>query len=294
MKIVLKNLCGHAFAYMNMMLLSKRVMGNLVQTFRVWQVSAAIMSRHLITYDRRGLDSRLEHEIVNAFGFENKTGLFVHWGMYDSGQTWAAGNAAIRLQQNCGRFAIFLDGHDFLFKKTPREWLQANLGIPEDCRKDMIPMYLPLSHKPMLIIDHVDYVLNHYGGRSLVLSFQELGIPVLCLVRSWENALDLHNRGCQLLGTPGFSRWTESELLELYNTLPQEIQQKCKHNKEAMMEYAVLSGSPGIFWHNSVPNMQRAKLMDAEWKNGIRALNGEDMQGVTGRFPDKNGTFHWD
>jgi hypothetical protein len=49
----------------------------------------------------------------------------------------------------------------------------------------------------------------------------------------------------------------------------------------------------GISW-NSVPNMQRAKLMDIEWKNGIRALNGEDMQGVTGRFPDKNGTFHWD
>ena len=280
-----------------MMLLSKRVMGNLVTMFRVWQVSASIMSRHLITYDRRGLDSRLEHEIVNAFGFENKTGLFVHWGVYESGQTWAVRNAAIRLQQNCGRFAIFLEGYDFSFKNTAREWLQVNLGIPEDCRKDMIPMYLPLSHKPMLIIDHADECLKIYGGRELVLSFQELGIPVLCLVRSWENALDLHNRGCQLLGTPGFSRWTESELLDLYNTFPQGIQEKCKGNKEAIIECAVLSGSPGILWHdarlNAKPSMHRARVMDTEWKNGIRALNGEDMQGVTGRFPDKNGTFHW-
>jgi hypothetical protein len=40
--------------------------------------------------------------------------------------------------------------------------------------------------------------------------------------------------------------------------------------------------------------MHRARLIAAEWENGIRALNGEDMKGVTGRFPDKNHTFHWD
>jgi hypothetical protein len=40
--------------------------------------------------------------------------------------------------------------------------------------------------------------------------------------------------------------------------------------------------------------MRRAGLIAAEWENGIRALNGEDMKETTGRFPDKNGTFHWD
>jgi hypothetical protein len=40
--------------------------------------------------------------------------------------------------------------------------------------------------------------------------------------------------------------------------------------------------------------MRRARLIAAEWENGIRALNGEDMQGVVGRFPDKDGVFHWD
>ncbi len=42
------------------------------------------------------------------------------------------------------------------------------------------------------------------------------------------------------------------------------------------------------------PSMHRAKLIDAEWRNGIRALQGEDMTGITRCFPDKDGVFHWD
>jgi hypothetical protein len=40
--------------------------------------------------------------------------------------------------------------------------------------------------------------------------------------------------------------------------------------------------------------MLRSRLIDAEWRNGIRALNGEDMNGVHGRFPDKDGKFYWE
>jgi hypothetical protein len=62
------------------------------------------------------------------------------------------------------------------------------------------------------------------------------------------------------------------------------------------MEVAVLAGCPGELINDafSKPNMLRAKLIDAEWKNGIRALNGKDMKNVKSRFPDKNGVFHWD
>lgn len=273
-------------------------MGALTSFLREVYVRNKIVSRHLITYERQGQHSRLEQAIVNTFSFEDRKGLFVHWGAYESGQSWAARNAAQRLQMNCGRFPMLCRGYEFTFVKTAREYLQVCLGIPEEHRNDMIPMYLPYSYKPLLIIDHADDVLKRYGGKKLVLAFQELGMPVLCLVRSWENALDLHNRGCQLLGAPGSSRWTEDELMALYDTLPQEIQDQCRHKRDAIIECAVLSGSPGILWHdaqlNSTPNMHRARLMDAEWKNGIKALNGEDMQGVTGRFPDKDGKFHWD
>jgi len=38
----------------------------------------------------------------------------------------------------------------------------------------------------------------------------------------------------------------------------------------------------------------RTQTIASEWRNGIRALNGEDMKGTTGRFPDKKGVYHWD
>jgi hypothetical protein len=46
--------------------------------------------------------------------------------------------------------------------------------------------------------------------------------------------------------------------------------------------------------------MHRARLMDAEWRNGIRLMKGEDimMRGVAKLFQDKNGpnngVFYWD
>jgi hypothetical protein len=72
---------------------------------------------------------------------------------------------------------------------------------------------------------------------------------------------------------------------------------------ELVRECGELSGAPGILLHElerakystySEPILHRARLINAEWENGRRALNGEDMGGVTGQFPDKDGRFHWD
>ncbi len=108
---------------------------------------------------------------------------------------------------------------------------------------------------------------------------------------------------------PGFGRWTEEEREDLFTTYAKEIQEKAKLRAEnangTPMQLAKLSGSPGILFEECFGDLKdrdlmkgqsltRAKLLDAEWRNGIRALNGEDMQGVVGRFPDKNGKFHWD
>ncbi len=69
-----------------------------------------------------------------------------------------------------------------------------------------------------------------------------------------------------------------------------------------MAARVTLSCCPGILMNNAFSwiseptaqsNLLRAQIINAEWRNGIRALNGEDMQGVTGRFPDKSGVFHW-
>ena len=83
----------------------------------------------------------------------------------------------------------------------------------------------------------------------------------------------------------------------MYDTFPERLKRKVEAKKPELRECALLSGSPGMLEFESheedKPNMHRARLIAAEWENGIRALNGEDMQGVVGQFPDKNGTFHW-
>ncbi len=107
--------------------------------------------------------------------------------------------------------------------------------------------------------------------------------------------------GAQILGTPGFERWTKAELTQLYHSLPESY---CKHEYhiEDFMACATLAGCPGIlindvFRRISEPvlrsNLLRAQLIDTEWRNGFRALttNGDDMKGVTGRFPNKMAIF---
>ena len=153
-----------------------------------------------------------------------------------------------------------------------------------------------------MIVDHPDFLLKQYGATSLVDGLRELEIPVLILVNSWERAVELRNSGCQLLGEPGFGRWTEDELNELLKTFPEEIHAKDSATRQSLMGVGAHSGSPGIFsagYHergekSKRANMRRAELMHMEWQNGMRALQGQDMGDLTGRFPDKNGVFHWD
>ncbi len=129
---------------------------------------------------------------------------------------------------------------------------------------------------------------------------RELEIPVLILVTSWERAVELRNAGCELLGEPGFGRWTEDELNNLFQTFSPEIQAKSSATKLGLIGSAVMSGSPAMldvecrFGETTKPNMLRSSLMHNEWINGMRALQGQDMGEITGRFPDKKGTFHWD
>jgi hypothetical protein len=68
------------------------------------------------------------------------------------------------------------------------------------------------------------------------------------------------------------------------------------------MECTLLSSSLGLLMHESrlvFPNktsLQRARLIAAEWENGISALNGEDMTGIRGTggtFPTTTARFIW-
>jgi hypothetical protein len=150
---------------------------------------------------------------------------------------------------------------------------------------------------------HAEFLIRQYGERALVDALGELGIPVLIMVSSWERAVNLKEAGCRLLGEPGFGKWTPTELDVLWERSRPYTGGGKAQNLELVRECGELSGAPGILLHelrgaefdrHSEPLLQRARLIHAEWENGRRALNGEDMQGVTGRFPDKDGVFYWD
>ena len=280
-------------------MLHRRLSSNILTSM----IKSQILYRHTHMGKRRGLPSRLEDAIVDVLRRDNNEtcGMcYVHWGVYESGKTWAVSNAAIRLQEEHGKLVIHRDGWDFTHKKTVRDWLQISVGIPGDRAGDKLSRFLP--DKSVMIVDHPDFLIKQHGGTGLVDGLRELEIPVLILVNSWERAVELRNSGCQLLGEPGFARWSEDELNELLKTFPEDVHAKDSATWLSLMGIGVLSGSPGIFsagYHergekSKSANLRRAQLMHMEWQNGMRALQGQDMGDTTGMFPDKNGTFHWD
>ncbi len=273
------------------------VMGQVLTSIHTAWIGFLIAERHKHVAPRRGLQHRLEDAIVDTLS-KPKPNIYVHWGAYESGKTWAASNAAIRLHAE-GKLVMLVQGYDFTYHADLKAWLRASIGIPEDRANDRLSTSLPCDKQVVLIIDHLDkYLIKQYGEKELVDNLDSLGIPVLLLVTSWELAIDLKKQGCLLLGEPGLGRWTPQELDRLYDTFTERTKRKVEANKSELRDCALIAGSPGILVFESrtenKPSMHRARLIDAEWHNGIRALKGDDMQGITGRFPDKDGVFHWD
>jgi hypothetical protein len=271
-------------------------MGQLISAIQVAWIGVLITERHQHVGPRRGLRHRLEDAIVDTLRKPDNPDIYVHWGAYESGKSRAASNAAIRLQAE-GKLVMLCHGWDFSYRHDFKSWLRVAIGVPEDRANERLSTFFPVDKQTVLILDHPDYLIKKYGENDLVNTLYTLGIPVLILVSSWERAVDLKKQGCLLLGEPSLGRWTQQELDSMYDTFPERLKRKVEAKKPELRECALLSGSPGMLEFESheeaKPNMHRARLIAAEWENGIRALNGEDMKGVVGLFPDKNGTFHW-
>jgi hypothetical protein len=277
------------------------MLAQIITSLHTWWIALSIVSRH----DKhvgpvRGVQSRLEDAIVDTL-LKPEPRIYVHWGVYASGKAWAARNAAARLQAG-GRLAMLVRGYDFTHKQELREWLRVSVGVPEDRAGERLSSFLPSDHTAVMILHHAESLIRQYGERALVDALGELGIPVLIMVSSWERAVNLKEAGCRLLGEPGFGKWTPTELDVLWERSRPYTGGGKEQKLELVRECGELSGAPGILLHElerakhsmySEPILHRAKLINAEWENGRRALNGEDMGGVTGQFPDKDGRFHW-
>jgi RecA/RadA recombinase len=268
----------------------------LIADLRTSHISAKIIARHML---KQSAPLAYTHPLENTL-FDTlrsaPSGVFVHWGAYGSGKTTAAKHAALRLQAE-GRTVILLHGFNFSSKQTTRARMLHGVGTPENAQQ-LSPYF---SKRTTIIVDHFDHMMQKSDNmlqtvRDLIdESNSTKRFNVLLVVRSWELACDLREVGCTMAGTP--SRWTRDELLELYATLSaRELWTDAQ--KEAQIQISTLSGTPDFIQNLHDLNIyrRRAVLLDAEWRNGTKALAGaEEMQfTVVGRFPDKKGIFHWE
>ena len=255
---------------------------------------------------------RKGHSLESAFVDTlnaSRSGLFLHWGAYGAGKSVAAESAALRLQNACGRTAIVLHGYDFIYDRGTAAWLRQSVGVPPDLTAT--PLSAFFRRPTTLILDHFDLMVRDARIEDTLECLRDLAresaatqkFNVLLLLTSWERALELRDAvpGSRLIASP--SRWTETELNTLYNTLPQHIQgkwasQPSKQSLPDLMRLAALAGTPGYLAFAAQSGFacpQQAARLDLEWRKGSRALalseKGERSD-ETGTFPDRNGIFN--
>jgi len=275
-------------------------MGQIISSIHTAWIAAGIVARHTDDRPPQGITHLLENTMVDTLSTFPLSRIYVHWGAYESGKSRAARNAKARLQME-DKLVMLFHGWEFKYMTSAREWLRVWMGVPNDRAQDELSMFLPANKKTVLIIDHADDLLKRYNEKDLAEALRELNCPTLLLFGSWERAVDmLKQEGCRLLGEPGLGRWHWQDLAKLYDSFPEDIRKQADKKKDEIRRCALLSGSPGILQFETYrsaeskgPSMLRAELIDTEWENGIRALNGEDMQGITGHFPDKDLRFRW-
>jgi len=262
---------------------------------RVAYVASVIESRHKLLPIR---DCVYHHPLeTKLFEGLNKshTGIFVHWGVYESGKSTAVKNMGLRLQDE-GRSVILLHGYNFEGRLSMYSWLRNCIGVSDDSN----PMSTYFRKPTTIVIDHFDLFLSSYADifeflRELAVESAFSGkFNVLLVVTSWEWAVKLRDNGCIVIGSP--SRWTGDELAEVFSTMPQVLHEKCQ-DKHEVLRVATLSGTPGFLTmaaHGAGVCSERASIIDREWHMGIRALEGKSLDTDEGRFPDINGKFHWE
>ena len=282
--------------------------GKFFSVLRVAHVSSIINARNALEPQQ---NPTYPHPLENAIfnDLNTSSGIFVHWGVYESGKTTAVRKVGLRLQNEEGKTVIYTHGYDFSWERTmKRPFLRQIIGIPKECDTEPISTYF---NKPTtIIIDHFDLMMQDKDNRcnDTLSALRELATEsadsqkfnVLLVLNSWERAIQLCNAisGCKITGSP--SRWSEDELKALFETLPESVKDQWEiqnEKKDELLRLATLAGTPGYLTFEA--NSQRlcarqAARFDREWRRGTRALRGESELGDTGRFPDKNGIYHRD
>ena len=289
-------------------------------TMRVAWIAGQIIARHRI---ERPLTLAYHHPLVDTLVSElnGSVGVFVHWGVYESGKSTAVREAAWRLQDKAGRQVIRLQSFDFRVWNQPmQQELRRLIGVPADMSDGSLSEFF--THPSTLVIDHADLLMRDKDNRAddmlaMVLELIKESeatkkFNVLLVVNSWERAKELVAAGCKLVPTSGDApaRWTREQLETLYDTLSDKAKDRVGGKKDELLRLATLSGTPGfltyeINFDSKHFGSRHAAMHDLEWHKGIKALYNPQQElpewwsGSTasmrmdeGRFPDRNGIYH--
>lgn len=277
-------------------------------SIRVMYAAGLINSRHVL--EKRpalAFHHPLEQTLFDVLN-SAESGVFVHWGAYESGKSTAVREAAWRLQEDSGRKVIFLRSYEYTWITSASAWLRRAIGVPEDMVHEPLSEFftrpdttIVIDHADMLMLDDTRAADMVQMTRGLLrMSTETRKFNVLLVLTSWERAKELCDAGCKLVGGPQ-SRWTRGQINALYSTLPDKAKSQMGARKDQLLRLATLSGTPGFLTmgvHSPWLDAQHAAMLDLEWRKGMKTLHAVDQlelapgMAVEGRFPDKNGIFH--
>ena len=283
-------------------------------TMRVAWIAGQIRARHMVGKPyARAFHHPLEQGLFDTLK-SSKSGVFVHWGVYESGKSTAVREAAWRLQEEGGKQVIHFHGFDFSWFKTPGERFRRAIGVPAEMNDKPLSDFF--MQNTTIIIDHFDTFMrdkDDSGNEALEMVrglIQESEITqkfnVLLVVTSWERAQELVDAGCILVPSGDApARWTREQLETLYDTLPDKVKCNVGERKDELLRLATRSGTPGFLTYEVHFDSRRmgsrhAAMHDLEWCRGIKALYNPQQElpewwvdtPAEGRFPDRNGVYH--
>lgn len=279
-------------------------------TMRVAWVAGQISARHRLGSPRV---LAFHHPLVETLFDTLKTessGVFVHWGVYESGKSTAARQAAWRLQEEAERQVIGFNGFEFPWLKPPVKRLRHAIGLPEDM--DDKPLSEFFTRDTTIIIDHFDMFVrdkDNVGGETLewVIKLIEESertkmFNMLLIVTSWERARELVDAGCKLVPGDAPARWTRDDLETMYASLSDRTRSIMSEKEDELLCLATLSGTPGFLTYEACSERKRfstkhAAMHDLEWRRGMKGLYKQAHLDLSphaeiGRFPDRNGVYH--
>lgn len=294
--------------------------GNLWNSIRIAYMAQMISNKHFMESPHFLSNSYQHPDVQTLFATLNpptSTGIHVLWGVYESGKTTAARQAGWRLQQEAGRTVIYLRGYDFFFKDSLRKWFNIGIGL-SGTEED--PVYTFFNRPTTIIIDDFDILMTDKRVGDTLEFMREVAeesagghsFNVLLILTSWERALQLKKQGYCIV--PSFGKWTEEQLTKLLATLPEPARDCWTQRGDLRTEtlrIATISGTAGDLragLSGERLSKRRASILDLEWQKGTRALrlhhhacgdadddSLEDLSdALEGRFPDRNGIFHWE